>query len=59
VLFDCGLSYRQKAFKYSLNLNNIFNQRQYTYTEYSTVNTYTYQYNLRGREFLLAISYTL
>ncbi len=59
VLFDCGISYRQKAFKYSLNLNNIFNQQQYAYTEYSTVNTYSYRYNLRGRELLFAISYTL
>lgn len=59
VLFDCGLSFRKKAFRYSLNLNNIFNQRQYAYTEYSTVNIYSYRYNLRGRELFFTISYIL
>ena len=59
VLFDCGLSFRQKALRYGLNLNNIFNQRQYAYTEYSTVNMYSYRYNLRGRELLFTISYIL
>ena len=58
VLFDCGLSFRKKAFRCGLNLNNIFNQRQYAYTEYSTVNTYSYRYALRGRELLFTISYT-
>lgn len=58
VLFDCGLSFRKKAFRYGLNLNNIFNQRQYAYTEYSTVNVYSYRYALRGRELLFTISYT-
>ena len=58
VLFDCGLSFRKKAFRYGLNLNNIFNQRQYAYTEYSTVNVYSYKYALRGRELLFTISYT-
>lgn len=59
ALFDCGLSFRQKALRYGLNLNNIFNQRQYAYTEYSTVNMYSYRYNLRGRELLFTISYIL
>jgi len=59
VLFDCGLSFRKKALRYGMNLNNIVNQRQYAYTEYNTVNTYSYRYALRGRELLFTISYIL
>lgn len=56
ALFDFGVSYRHKAIKIDLKLNNILNERKYSYTIYDTINTFTYDYKLRGRELLLSIS---
>lgn len=58
ALLDAGITFRQKAFRFSLNLRNLLNQKTYAYTLYNSVNTYTYNYNLRGREVLFTISYT-
>ena len=58
VLSDCGISFRRKALRYALNLNNIFNQRHYSYSEYNMVNTYSFNYDLRGRELLFSITFT-
>lgn len=58
ALLDAGLTLRLKAFRLSLDLRNLLNQRTYAYTLYNSVNTYTYNYQLRGRELLFSLSYT-
>ena len=58
-LLDMGLSYRKKAVKVSLDIRNILNQQQYGYTIYNTVNTFTYNYQLRGRECVCSVKLTM
>ena len=58
-LFDMGLSYRKKAMKISFDIRNILNQRQYAYTIYNSVNTFTYNYLLRGRECVCTVKLTM
>lgn len=50
TLLDFGLSWKYKAWKLSLDLGNALDQRSYSYTLYDSVNTFTYEYALRGRE---------
>lgn len=59
ALLDCGLSYRHRSMQFSLDLRNILNQKSYSYTIYSSVNTFTYDYRLRGREMILSLRFTL
>ena len=59
ALLDCGLSFRHRSMQLSLNLRNLLNQRSYSYTIYSTVNTFTYNYRLRGRELILSLRFTI
>ena len=58
-LLDMGLSYQKKAVKVSLDIRNILNQHHYGYTIYSSVNTFTYNYQLRGRECVCSIKLTM
>lgn len=58
-LLDMGLSYRKKAMKISFDIRNILNQRQYAYTIYNSVNTFTYNYLLRGRECVCTVKLTM
>ena len=58
-LLDMGLSYQKKAVKVSLDIRNILNQRHYAYTIYNSVNTFTYNYQLRGRECICSIKLTM
>ena len=59
ALLDCGLSFRHRSMQLSLDLRNLLNQRSYSYTIYSTVNTFTYDYRLRGRELIMTLRFTL
>jgi len=59
ALLDCGLSFRHRSMQLSLNLRNLLNQKSYSYTIYSTVNTFTYDYRLRGRELIMTLRFTL
>lgn len=54
---DASLEYKFRKPKLVLRLamNNLLNVRSYGYTSYSQLNTYTYNYRLNGREFLLSI----
>lgn len=58
-LLDMGLSYRKKAVKVSLDIRNMLNQHQYGYTIYNSVNTFTYNYQLRGRECVCSVKVTI
>ena len=59
ALLDCGLSFRHRSMQLSLDLRNLLNQKFYSYTIYSAVNTFTYDYRLRGRELILTLRFTL
>ncbi len=59
ALLDCGMSFRHRSMQLSLDLHNLLNQKSYSYTIYSTVNTFTYDYSLRGCELILTLRFTL
>jgi|GEM_PF-3364109 len=59
ALLDCGLSFRHRSMQLSLDLRNLLSHKSYSYTIYSTVNTFTYDYRLRGRELILTLRFTL
>ncbi len=59
ALHDCGLSFRHRSMQLSLDLRNLLNQKSYSYTIYSAVNTFTYDYRLRGRELILTLRFTM
>lgn len=59
ALLDFDITWLFKAFRLSLSLQNALNQDSYSYSIYSTINTYTYNYRLRGRELLFTLSITL
>ncbi len=58
-IFDIGFTHSNKSLRYTLELNNIFNERSYNYSVFSGINTYSYSYSLRGRELLLSITLTI
>ena len=58
-LLDFGLSWKLKAWKLSLDLRNALDQRNYSYTIYDSVNTFTYDYALRGRELVFTAILTI
>ena len=57
-LFDGGISWRRKALRIDLGLRNLLDRRNYRYTVYDAVNTFTCDYRLRGREWTLSLIYT-
>lgn len=58
-LLDFGITWLFKAFRFNLNLQNALNQDAYSYTIYDSINTYIYDYKLRGRELLFTLAITL
>ena len=59
TLLDFGLSWKRKAWKMSLCLRNALDQRIYSYTLYDSVNTFTYESALRGREVVFTAVLTI
>lgn len=59
TLLDFGLVWKHKAWKLSLDLRNALDQRSYSYTLYDSINTFTYEYALRGREVVFAAVLTI
>lgn len=56
LLLDARLEYKipKKKIRLRLEMNNLLNRQNYSYTVYDGLNTYSYDYRLRGREFLLS-----
>lgn len=56
LLLDARLEYKipLKKIRLRLEMNNLLNRQSYSYTVYDGLNTYSYDYRLRGREFLLS-----
>lgn len=54
---NIGVKYRNKDIEYTLSLNNIFNKKEYSYTIYNALDTYSYNYKLRPINILGTISF--
>ena len=59
TLLDFGLVWKYKAWKLSLDLRNALDQRSYSYTLCDSINTFTYEYALRGREVVFTAVLTI
>lgn len=58
-LLDFDVTWLFKALRFNLSLQNALNQDSYSYTTYNSINTYTYNYRLRGRELIFTLAVTL
>lgn len=58
LLWDFRATYKIKSLRIRLSANNIFNRRHYSYILYSGLDTYAYNYALRGREITLSLIFT-
>ena len=59
LLGDAQAVWRMKKVRFSAELRNIFNKKNYVQTTYSGVSTMTDSYQLRPREFMLKAQFTL
>ncbi|MCI8999239.1 MAG: hypothetical protein HFJ95_09660 [Muribaculaceae bacterium] len=59
ALFDAGISYRHKRYKYTLRADNLLDTRTYYYTVYSGVDMYSYSYDLRPRSITFSVTFTM
>ncbi|MDE5850110.1 MAG: TonB-dependent receptor [Muribaculaceae bacterium] len=58
-LFDAKASYKWKKIRLTGELRNILNQKSYSYTVFSGLDRFSYDYRLRRREFILSLEYHL
>lgn len=58
ALVDFKATYRIKSLRLRLTLNNMLNQKSYSYVVYSGLDTYAYDYALRGREVIFSLIFT-
>ena len=58
TLLDCGVSYKFSYYRIGIDLNNLLNTSHYSYTVFSGINKFSYDYSLRGREILISFSVT-
>ncbi len=54
---DMGITYKFDKMDVELNCNNIFNERSYSYSIVSDLDTYFYQYRIRPRSVILIVSF--
>ena len=58
-LFNASAQYKWKQCVLRLELINLLNQRNYSYTVFDGINTYTYDYGLCGRTALMRLTFKL
>ena len=58
-LFNASAQYKWKQCVLRLELTNLLNQRNYSYTVFDGINTYTYDYGLCGRTALFRLTFKL
>lgn len=58
-LFDAGMSYAIGKFRIGADLRNILDCKSYSYTIFSGLDRFSYDYALRGRESILSLTFTL
>ncbi|MDO4163581.1 MAG: hypothetical protein Q4D56_04235 [Bacteroides sp.] len=57
-LLDLGVSHKFSYYRIGIDLNNILDTRHYSYSIFSGINKFSYDYSLRGREVLISFSFT-
>ena len=58
-LFNASAQYKFKRLVLCLELDNLLNQRHYSYTLFNGINTYTYDYGLCGRTIMMKATFKL
>ena len=58
-LFNASAQYKWKQCVLRLELTNLLNQRNYAYTLFDGINTYTYDYALCGRTAMMRVTFKL
>ena len=58
-LFNASAQYKWKQCVLRLELTNFLNQRNYSYTVFDGINTYTYDYGLCGRTAMFKVTFKL
>ncbi len=58
-LFDIRMAYKLKQMRLSCDLCNILNRKNYSYSIFSGIDRFTYNYHLRRRELIMSIEYHL
>lgn len=56
-LMDASVRIKHCSWQFDVSVDNIFNKKQYSYTRYSSLESYTSWVNIRGREMLLSARY--
>ncbi len=56
-LADASMVYKLKKWRLTASVTNLFNQKRYSYTAYSNVQSSTSWIHIRPREFLLTVQY--
>lgn len=57
-LFDTGVSYDVGKMRIGFEVRNLLDCRNYSYTVFSGLDRFSYDYSLRGREFILSLTLT-
>ncbi|MBB4624657.1 TonB-dependent receptor [Parabacteroides faecis] len=55
---DISLCWKTGKWQLTADATNLFNKKEYRYTQYSTTESYTSWITLRPREFLVKVRYT-
>lgn len=55
--FDATLRWKTGTWQFDCTLTNLFDKRQYSYTQYNSLQSYTSWIHIRGREFLVSAQY--
>lgn len=58
ALLDADASYTYKSWRFAAKVSNLLDSRHYAYTVFTGLNSFTYDYRLRGREFVFSVIYT-
>jgi outer membrane receptor protein involved in Fe transport len=53
-IFDVGVSYKIKKVDIRADVRNLFNTRSYSYSLFSGIDAYNYDFALRGREYTVS-----
>lgn len=56
-LIDASLRWKSGSWQWDIAARNLLNKRQYSYTQYSSLESYTSWINIRGREFWISARY--
>jgi len=54
---NIGAAYKFKKVDFELNWNNIFNKKEYSYSVFSGLDTYSYRYGIRPMSVMLIVSF--